>query len=74
MVLKIKCSCGCRGKLTISESALERLELEIEGNAIEIKEKQAVKIINFLTKWLDQQRIMNNERLTKEIDNNHKKR
>jgi hypothetical protein len=63
MNLKIKCICGCNGKLTISESTLDVLEISVEDNSMEIKEKQAVKIINFLAKWLDQQRIMNNERL-----------
>ena len=67
MNIKIKCSCGCKTKLVIQEESLSVLGVHVEGKecikSIEIKEKEAVKIINFLTKWIDQQRIMNNEKI-----------
>jgi maltose-binding protein MalE len=66
---KIKCSCGCKTKLVVQEESLKVLGVHVEGKegikSIELGEKQAVKIINFLTKWIDQQRIMNNEKIRK---------
>jgi hypothetical protein len=63
MNLKIKCSCGCKEPLFFCEYDTESLEVALDGSSIEIKEKEATKIIDFLTKWIDQQRIMNNERI-----------
>ena len=62
MKLKIKCSCGCKEPLFFCEHDIDSLEIALKGSSIEIKEKEAIKIINFLTKWIDQQRIMNNEK------------
>ena len=63
MNIKIKCSCGCKEPLFICEHDIDSLEIALGKKSIEIKEKEAVKIINFLTKWIDQQRIMNNEKI-----------
>ena len=66
MNIKVKCACGCKTSLVIQEISLESLDLSLDKTCIEsitIKEKEAIKIINFLTKWIDQQRIMNNEKI-----------
>jgi hypothetical protein len=50
------------GSLKIEDIDMQ-IEITINNTSVIIGEKEAVKIINHLTNWIDKQRIKNNEKI-----------